>query len=71
MQHVVSDRAFSADVLPHDQVYALICLADAGSDLESFRLRDWREAASVLRQVVRTCAEAETAIQFEVSAHAA
>lgn len=50
------------------QVYAVLCLAHAGTDLESFKVRSWREAASILRQVIKICALAEVAIEFEVSA---
>lgn len=53
--------------MPKDQVYALICLDDAGTDLESFKLQSWREAGNVLYQIVEICAAAEQARQFEVS----
>lgn len=55
-----------ADVLPADQVYAVICLSHGGSHLEGFKLKTWREAASILWQVTKFCANAEEAIEFEV-----
>lgn len=56
------------DVFSSTQVYAVLCLAHAGTDLESFKVRSWKEAASILRQVIKICALAEVAIEFEVSA---
>lgn len=55
------------DVLPANQVYIVILLAHGGVDLESFKLKSWVEAASVLWQVAAVCARAEAAVQFEVS----
>ncbi|BGP12939.1 hypothetical protein JCM10213_004359 [Rhodosporidiobolus nylandii] len=53
------------DVLPSNQLYALILLSNAGSDLETYKLRSWREAASVLYQVVETLGRAEEEFGFE------
>ena len=58
--------SLSPDVLPANQTYAVICLVHAGSDLENFKLQSWVDAASILVQVAQTCAEAESAIGFEV-----
>jgi len=58
--------ALFADVLPSDQVYAIVCLSHAGSDLEGYKLKSWTEAMSVLWQVATICAEAEERLEFEV-----
>ncbi|ORY72718.1 hypothetical protein BCR35DRAFT_160117 [Leucosporidium creatinivorum] len=60
-----SDDQIRPDVLPADQVYAVVCLSHAGSDLEGYKLRSWTEAASVLWQVATICAEAEERLEFE------
>ncbi|GAA5985938.1 hypothetical protein JCM11641_004835 [Rhodosporidiobolus odoratus] len=53
------------DVLPDSQLYALILLSNAGEDLETYKLRTWREAASVLSQVTETLSRAEREVGFE------
>ncbi|GAA5831740.1 hypothetical protein JCM11251_003863 [Rhodosporidiobolus azoricus] len=53
------------DILPSTQLYALILLENAGSDLETYKLCTWREAASVWGQVVETIGKAEEEIGFE------
>lgn len=55
-----------ADVLPSTQLYALLLLSNAGSDLETYKLRNWTEAASVVGQVVETLTAAEEQCLFEV-----
>ncbi len=55
------------DVLPASQVYMMIVLSHGGRDLESYKLKSWVEAASVLWQVAAVCARAEEAVEFEVS----
>jgi len=43
----------------------MIVLSHGGRDLESYKLKSWVEAASVLWQVAGVCARAEEAHQFE------
>lgn len=59
-----------ADVLPSTQHYALLLLENAGSELETYKLRTWVEAASVLAQVVTALARAEEHCGFEVRCQA-
>ncbi|GAA6035343.1 hypothetical protein JCM8097_008823 [Rhodosporidiobolus ruineniae] len=59
------DDQIRPDVLPPTQLYALLLLDNAGRDLESYRLRSWTEAASVLGQVVETVGRAEGEREFE------
>lgn len=47
-------------------MYAIICLEHGGTHLEDFKLRSWKEAASVFWQVARICANAEKEADFEV-----
>ena len=53
------------DVLPASQAYAVVCLENAGEDLEHFRLATWSEALEVLRQVTSALAAAENECAFE------
>ncbi|KAM0793107.1 hypothetical protein ACM66B_000587 [Microbotryomycetes sp. NB124-2] len=60
-----SDEQIRPDVLPDDQVYAVICLENAGVALEDFKIKTWQQAASVLWQVAKICAAAEREHEFE------
>ncbi|KAL8283760.1 hypothetical protein RQP46_005555 [Phenoliferia psychrophenolica] len=64
-QNPPCDDQIRPDVLPASQTYVVITLAHGGSDLESFKLKSWTDAASILIQVAKTCAKAEEAIGFE------
>lgn len=57
-----------ADVFTSTQLYALILLEHAGTDLESYKLKTWKGAASVFAQAVEALARAEEACGFEVRA---
>jgi hypothetical protein len=48
-------------------MYALILLDHAGNDLESWKMRNWRESKEIWDQVVRQLGDAEKEFQFEVS----
>jgi hypothetical protein len=56
------------DSFKEDQLYAVVCLAHGGSDLETVRLKTWSEAASILWQVAESLSRAEREMQFEVCA---
>ncbi|SCZ91050.1 BZ3500_MvSof-1268-A1-R1_Chr1-3g02513 [Microbotryum saponariae] len=62
------DSQIRPSVLHDNQVYAIICLAHAGTDLESFKLKSWKDAASVLWQAAQACARGEEKVEFEVGA---
>ncbi|WFD02622.1 non-specific serine/threonine protein kinase [Malassezia obtusa] len=53
------------DVLPETQRYALLCMDDAGTELEHTPLRSWRQRAAVFWQTAYALAEAEAASEFE------
>ncbi|GAA5877003.1 hypothetical protein JCM8547_007490 [Rhodosporidiobolus lusitaniae] len=59
------DDQIRPDVLPSTQYYALLLLENAGQDLETYKLKNWREAASVLGQVMETLGQAEEGCGFE------
>ncbi|SCV68901.1 BQ2448_1022 [Microbotryum intermedium] len=59
------DSQIRPSVLPDRQVYAIICLVHAGTDLESFKLKSWKDAASVLWQAAQACARGEEKVEFE------
>jgi hypothetical protein len=48
------------------QTYLLLCLPYGGVDLESFKLRSWTQAASILWQVATSLERAELSWNFEV-----
>lgn len=54
------------DVFGSKQLYALILLENAGTDLEAYKLKTWKEAASVFAQATVALAAAERARDFEV-----
>ncbi|BGP21844.1 other/Haspin protein kinase [Rhodotorula toruloides] len=64
-QYLPSDEQIRPHVLPSSQLYALILLSHAGSDLETYKLKSWRDAASVLVQVTQTLSVAEDLKGFE------
>ncbi|BGO96830.1 Other/Haspin protein kinase [Rhodotorula toruloides ATCC 204091] len=64
-QYPPSDEQIRPHVLPSYQLYALILLSHAGSDLETYKLKTWRDAASVFVQVTQTLAVAEEKKGFE------
>lgn len=53
------------DVFAPTQWYALLCLDDAGSELEHTALASWKERAAVFWQTVYAVAYAETAYELE------
>lgn len=58
--------SFLPDVFTSTQLYALILLENAGTDLEAYKLKTWREAASVFAQAADALGRAERACGFEV-----
>ncbi|BGP29047.1 hypothetical protein JCM10296v2_000783 [Rhodotorula toruloides] len=64
-QYPPSDEQIRPHVLPSSQLYALILLSHAGSDLETYKLKTWRDAASVFMQVTQTLGFAEEKKGFE------
>ncbi|GJN91813.1 hypothetical protein Rhopal_004836-T1 [Rhodotorula paludigena] len=64
-QYPPSDEQIRPHVLPTTQLYALLLLENAGSELETYKLRTWVEAASVLAQAVDALARAEEHCGFE------
>ncbi|KAK4058196.1 hypothetical protein OIO90_000935 [Microbotryomycetes sp. JL221] len=60
-----TDEQIRPHVLPSNQIYAIICLDNAGVALEDFKVISWQQAMSVFVQVVQICAEAEKRIEFE------
>ncbi|KAK4704429.1 serine/threonine-protein kinase haspin, partial [Phenoliferia sp. Uapishka_3] len=63
--HPRSTEQIRPDVLPADQIYAIIVLENAGIDLESFKVKKWEDAASIMEQVARICKGAEEELEFE------
>lgn len=59
------DDQIRPSVLPDDQVYAVICLAHAGSELETYKLASWSEALDVLLQTAHIVARGEKNFQLE------
>ncbi|KPV78642.1 uncharacterized protein RHOBADRAFT_49210 [Rhodotorula graminis WP1] len=59
------DEQVRPDVLPETQLFALLLLDNAGSALETFKLKSWVEAAGVLGQVVEALGKAEEECGFE------
>ncbi|GAA6022924.1 hypothetical protein JCM10207_006866 [Rhodosporidiobolus poonsookiae] len=64
-QNPPCDDQIRPDAFPSTQLYALILLENAGADLETSKLRSWKEAASVIGQVAQTVARAEERCGFE------
>lgn len=61
---ICSVAAFTAS-----QLYLILCLPYGGVDLETFRCRDWQQAASILWQVASSLDQAEQTWQFEVNSN--
>lgn len=53
------------DVLPSSQRYALLCMDDAGAELEHTSLASWAQRAAVFWQVAYAVARAEASSAFE------
>ncbi|KAK9247650.1 hypothetical protein V1506DRAFT_470181 [Lipomyces tetrasporus] len=53
------------DTYEEDQYYCIIILNNAGTDLEHFALKSWREAAAIFWRVARSLAYAEMFVDFE------
>ncbi len=70
---LADSAALLSDKLPSDQMYAIILLANGGTDLESFRFSStvgWNQALSIIVQLAETLNVAEASGRFEVSYHA-
>lgn len=66
-QKPTCDDQIRPSTLPPSQLYALILLSHAGTDLESWKVRNWREAKEIWDQVVEQLGAAEETCEFEVS----
>ncbi|KAJ3342011.1 Serine/threonine-protein kinase haspin [Gonapodya sp. JEL0774] len=53
------------DFLPSEQLYMVLVLEHAGTELEKFKIRSWKESESVFVQLVLALAAAEEKIRFE------
>ncbi|KAK9321195.1 hypothetical protein V1517DRAFT_327033 [Lipomyces orientalis] len=53
------------DIYEEDQYYCIIILNHAGTDLEHFVLKSWREAAAIFWRVARSLSYAEMFVDFE------
>lgn len=53
------------DFYDEDQMYCVVVLQNGGTDLEHFKLKTWREAATVFWRVAKSIAVAEEAVEFE------
>ncbi|GAA5980451.1 hypothetical protein JCM10908_001658 [Rhodotorula pacifica] len=60
-----SDEQIRPHVFASTQLYALILLENAGTDLEAYKLKSWKEAASVFAQATDALGRAERARDFE------
>ncbi|GAA5866226.1 hypothetical protein JCM3774_004125 [Rhodotorula dairenensis] len=60
-----SDEQIRPHVFASTQLYALILLENAGTDLEAYKLKTWKEAASVFAQATVALGAAERARGFE------
>lgn len=65
-QKPVCNDQIRPSTLPPNQLYALILLSHAGMDLESWKMRNWREAKEIWEQVVEQLGQAEETYGFEV-----
>ncbi|GAA5940393.1 uncharacterized protein JCM15063_002621 [Sporobolomyces koalae] len=64
-QKPACDDQIRPSSLPPSQLYALILLDHAGTDLESWKLRNWKEAREIWEQVVEQLGRAECELEFE------
>ncbi|ANB14580.1 protein kinase ALK2 [Sugiyamaella lignohabitans] len=56
---------YRPDFFKHDQMYCIVVMANAGTDLEHFDLSSWQDAESIFWQVVQSLALAEEKFEFE------
>lgn len=56
----------NTDAFDPNQYYLVLCLPYGGTDLETFKLKSWAHAASILWQVAYGLATAERSWHFEV-----
>lgn len=49
----------------NDQLYCVIVMSNAGTDLENFEINTWQEAESIFWQTVHCLKDAEEAFEFE------
>ncbi|GAA5872502.1 hypothetical protein JCM16303_004539 [Sporobolomyces ruberrimus] len=64
-QKPICNDQIRPSILPPTQLYALILLDHAGVDLESWKLRNWKEAREIWDQVVGHLGHAEREFEFE------
>jgi serine/threonine-protein kinase haspin len=64
-RRVKEDQNRRPDILPYDQTYCILVLANGGSDLETLKLKNWQQALGIFVQVCRALAKAELAYKFE------
>ncbi|KAK9377757.1 uncharacterized protein V1513DRAFT_476651 [Lipomyces chichibuensis] len=53
------------DIYEDDQYYCIIILNNAGTDMEHFEIKSWREAAAIFWTVARSISNAEMFVDFE------
>ncbi|KXS11253.1 hypothetical protein M427DRAFT_138350 [Gonapodya prolifera JEL478] len=53
------------DFLPTEQLYMVLVLEHAGTDLEHYKVRSWKESESLFIQLALALAAAEEKVQFE------
>ncbi|KAK9387014.1 hypothetical protein V1515DRAFT_602627 [Lipomyces mesembrius] len=53
------------DIYEDDQYYCIIILNNAGTDLEHFEVKSWREAAAIFWTVAQSISSAEMFVDFE------
>ncbi|KAK9488670.1 hypothetical protein V1527DRAFT_417802 [Lipomyces starkeyi] len=53
------------DIYEDNQYYCIIILNNAGTDLEHFEVKSWREAAAIFWTVARSISNAEMFVDFE------
>ncbi|KAJ3086377.1 Serine/threonine-protein kinase haspin [Quaeritorhiza haematococci] len=53
------------DILPSDQLYAVLILEDGGNDLEHVLLNTWKQVRSLFAQIAVSLAVAEKKLNFE------
>lgn len=56
---------YRPDFYKSDQLYCIMVLSDAGTDLEHFTLNSWLEAETIFWQTVNSLSNAEEKYQFE------
>lgn len=63
--HRKGSESYRPDFYTDSQLFCVVELANAGTDLEHFELESWMEAEFVFWRVVASIAEAESKFQFE------